>query len=90
MIYTSSIFKKQYKFSSRIHIIATILCFILIGISIFANAKEKEYILENNKLSNGIETLKTTQDTLNKSNKSLLESISNLDTLLGKISKINN
>lgn len=90
MINTSYNYKKQYKVSSRIHIMAPILCFIFIGISIFANAKEKEYKLKNNKLSSGIEALKTTQDTLNKSNKSLLKSISNLDTLLAEISKNNN
>lgn len=92
MINTSPNYKKHYKISNKLYIIVPILCFIFIGISVFANTKEKEYKNKNknNELSTEIETLKTTNDNLNKINKNLLESKSNLDVLLDEVSKINN
>lgn len=90
MINTSPNYKKHYKISNKLYIIVPILCFIFIGISVFANTKEKEYKNKNNELSTEIETLKTTNDNLNKINKNLLESESNLDVLIAQVSKINN
>lgn len=85
MINTSPNYKKHYKISNKLYIIAPILCFIFIVISVFANTKEKEYKVKNNELSTEIETLKTTNDNLNKINKNLLESKSDLDVLLNEV-----
>ncbi|HAK41454.1 MAG TPA: hypothetical protein DCM59_00335 [Clostridium sp.] len=90
MINTSPNYKKYYKISNKLYIIAPILCFIFIVISVFANTKEKEYEIRNNELSTEIETLKTTNDNLNKINKNLLESKSNLDVLIDQVSQNNN
>ncbi|WP_346890003.1 hypothetical protein [Clostridium sp. UBA1056] len=90
MINTSPNYKKHYKISNKLYIIAPILCFIFIVISVFANIKEKEYKIKNNELSTEIETLKTTNDNLNKINKNLLESKSNLDVLIDQVSETNN
>ena len=90
MINTSPNYEKHYKISNKLYIIVPILCFIFIGISVFANTKEKEYKNKNNELSTEIETLKTTNDNLHKTNKDLLESKSNLDVLLDEVSETNN
>ena len=90
MINTSPNYEKHYKISNKLYIIAPILCFIFIGISVFASTKEKEYKSKNNELSTGIETLKTTNDNLHKTNKNLLESKSSLDVLLDEVSETNN
>ncbi|GAA0772642.1 hypothetical protein [Clostridium subterminale] len=83
-------YKKNNKSHGKLYIIAPIFCFILIGISVFSNAKEKEYKVKNNELSTKIETLKAAKDNLHSTNKNLLESSSNLDALLGELSKIIN
>jgi len=90
MINTSPNYKKHYKTFNKLYIIAPIFCFIFIGISVFANTKEKEYKSKNNELSTEIETLKTTNDNLHKTNKNLLDSKSNLDALLNEVSETNN
>ncbi len=90
MINISSNYKKHYRISHKLYIIAPVLCFTFIGIATFANAKENEYDNKNNRLTTEIENLKTTKDKLNKANKSLLDSSSNLDTLLGETAENNN
>jgi len=82
--------KKKKNSHGKLYIIAPIFCFIFIGISVFANAKEKEYLVKNNELSTEIEALKATKDNLHSTNKNLLKSNSNLDALLGELSKIIN
>lgn len=82
--------KKHNNSHGTLYVIASIFCLIFIGISIFANAKEKEYQFRNNKLSTEIESLKATKANLHKANKNLLESSSDLDVLLDELSEINN
>ncbi|HBL07164.1 MULTISPECIES: hypothetical protein [unclassified Clostridium] len=82
--------KKHNNSHGKLCVMASIFCFIFIGISVFANSKEKEYQFKNNELSTEIESLKATKANLHKANKTLLESSSDLDALLDELAEINN